>query len=822
MLRFSAILLIALGSGAAALSHELLWTRRLIDLMGATSWVTGRVLGVFFLGLALGSWLASRWPASKHDPLRLIAVVELIIAILVLPTAFLPAWTDWIWPAIGPDALASWVGSSIKLLLTMIVVLPPAIAMGMTLPFFVRAATESGGTVANRGIWVYSFNTLGGVLGLWLTTNLFLQRFGVLTTMLLVAGINLLVAVIAFVLHRQKVRQPNRGRHRRTPKKKQAIKSSRESVAADGELAHETLTLLAFCSGAIVLAFEVLAIRLIGLVVPSSFQSTSTLLANVILFLAIASLATYLLVRYVVSARLLLVAALAGATALIATCPLIAYQMTNELVSLRYLASLDGEIIASIGEYWLRVFGLVAVSAGAALVCMGIVFPAILTIRSETDPAGTSVGRLLAVNGLGGLVGSEFCNLVLVPTFGIYLGFAVLASLSAVLVLLASRIFRFRWGYGLLVGLIPFVLCGFFFNSSLPYLSPKSTKKYEIDEASFGRDGVLLVVTDQQNSRGIIMNNQYLLGSSNAAKVERRQLLLPWLLHPNPRHVCCIGLATGISAGGLESLRDPPSVTAIEISSMVVDAAKNQFEKENQRFFKRPENRVIIEDGRTYVASVRDEFDLIVGDLFRPHGVGEGRLYSVEHFRNVKQALKPGGVFCQWLPAHQLSQRHFESIASTFQTVFPETLIVNGSTLVQTPSIGLVGWRQESDLDSRQLMQRFKKIQTEPGVDDRLLEHAQLFVVGVLNNDAFHAAPINTLDNAFIEIAAGQFWTLKDLRKNRPLDSLENGFLSGRNWIDFNRLLLKKVTPVFDKQTNEQFIKLLEADLKKQGLKRAR
>ncbi|REJ64819.1 MAG: hypothetical protein DWQ31_20250 [Planctomycetota bacterium] len=45
-------------SGAAALSHELLWTRPLVDLLGGTGEASARVLGCFFLGLGLGGLMA--------------------------------------------------------------------------------------------------------------------------------------------------------------------------------------------------------------------------------------------------------------------------------------------------------------------------------------------------------------------------------------------------------------------------------------------------------------------------------------------------------------------------------------------------------------------------------------------------------------------------------------------------------------------------------------------------------------------------------------------------------------------------------------------
>ena len=129
------------------------------------------------------------------------------------------------------------------------------------------------------------------------------------------------------------------------------------------------------------------------------------------------------------------------------------------------------------------------------------------------------------------------------------------------------------------------------------------------------------------------MNNQYVLGSTGFATIERRQLLLPWLLHPQAKKVCCLGLATGISAGGLETLDEPPEVTSVELSETVAEVAKKHFREESRAFYERDGNRIICEDGRTLIAATDNEYDLVVADLFRPYGIGEGRLFSVEHFR---------------------------------------------------------------------------------------------------------------------------------------------------------------------------------------------
>ena len=146
---------LAFLSGSVALAHELLWTRRLIDLLGATESVTGRVLGLFFLGLALGGWLATRWVYSNGNSAARLGIAEFLIAVLSLPAMFLPIWADGLILALGTDGITTWQGGLLKLVLSAAVVLPPSIAMGTTMPLFIRVMTELGGTVRGAGVWLY-------------------------------------------------------------------------------------------------------------------------------------------------------------------------------------------------------------------------------------------------------------------------------------------------------------------------------------------------------------------------------------------------------------------------------------------------------------------------------------------------------------------------------------------------------------------------------------------------------------------------------------------------------------------------------------------
>ena len=803
-------IVLAFLSGAVALSHELLWTRRLIDLLGATEAVTGRVLGLFFLGLSLGGWLATRWCRSAGNSGIRLGIAEASIALLSLPAIFLPYWADELIGAIGIDLLVAWQGAVVKLLISAVVVMPPAIAMGTTMPMFIRVITDLGGTVRGSGIWIYAINMIGGVFGLWFVSTFLLERSGVRGAMFCAAAGNVVIAVVSFACAGKfSLQSEDSGVDDDQPK---------VELSASDKANRRTVFGLSFASGAIVLASEVLVLRLLNLIAPSSLQTTSALLANVILFLALGSIAVAILNRFKVSSQVQLMIGAIGAALFCLLCPLVLYRVTNQLISLRYLVALNGGI-DSLASYWALLFSVIAVSSGAAMFFYGLVFPSVMSIHSSLDPKGRTVGLLLAINGVGGLLGAEAANLFLVAQIGIYPGFVIVSIATLMLVLVICMVDG-RWNLLIAVVMVAVCVAGFCYlpYQQLNYLSPNTQKKFEIKETRFGRDGVLMVVEAGSKSRSLLMNNQYQLGSASdiATATERRQLLLPWLLNQDAKDVCCIGLATGISASGLEKVKSPPRVTAVELSSSVADIAEEFFANENGDFFRRPSNKVVIEDGRTFIACADNDFDLIVADLFRPFGAGESRLFSLEHFQNAKRALRPGGLFCQWLPGHQLNQAHFETIAATFQKVFPNTMVVtvgHDSPLVVSvdhdsasvifggddsrspPIIGLCAWQDDREWEAEDLVARIQAYRKLNGGLDKIVDNPQYLVIGVLKKSAFEQVRLNTLDNAILEIDAGRFWITKDLRESAS-DNLENGFISRKNWKSFLKKIIENTDPV--------------------------
>ncbi len=90
---------------------------------------------------------------------------------------------------------------------------------------------------------------------------------------------------------------------------------------------------------------------------------------------------------------------------------------------------------------------------------------------------------------------------------------------------------------------------------------------------------------------------------------------------------------------------------------------------------------------------------MIVSDNFHPARSGSGSLYTVEHFQAVRERLAADGVFCQWLPLHQLDNETLRSIVQSFLVAFPHGWAMLASNSLETPVLGLVGRADDGRFD---------------------------------------------------------------------------------------------------------------------------
>ncbi|MEM9588840.1 MAG: hypothetical protein AAGA03_16280, partial [Planctomycetota bacterium] len=172
-----------------------------------------------------------------------------------------------------------------------------------------------------------------------------------------------------------------------------------------------------------------------------------------------------------------------------------------------------------------------------------------------------------------------------------------------------------------------------------------------------------------------------------------------------------------LSVDGIEE------VTAIELSPLVARAAGTYFGDFNHGILDSEAASIVIGDGRTFIASETESFDVVTGDLFLPWSPGTARLYSTEHFASVRRALKPGGVFCQWLPMYQLTPEQFQLIADTFASQFEDTHLFMNHFRVSSPMVALIGGKEAGWLDWTKMGSRCEQVRNSDSVSDPVLRH---------------------------------------------------------------------------------------------------
>ncbi|MCK6504878.1 fused MFS/spermidine synthase [Myxococcota bacterium] len=205
--RFALLSAVALLAGLSGMIYEVAWFRVLGLNLGGSAYAFTIMLLAFLLGIAGGGWwgggiadrVHARWGASGL--LRGLALLEAGVALLAWAAMFmygeLPYTFTWLYDQVQQDLSWLWPG---KLVLALLIMLPPALLMGAAFPFLVRAAagqgTELGGPVGR----LYGWNTVGGIIGaaagsLWLLPSLEVTR-----TVLLGVALNVAAAVLAVAL----------------------------------------------------------------------------------------------------------------------------------------------------------------------------------------------------------------------------------------------------------------------------------------------------------------------------------------------------------------------------------------------------------------------------------------------------------------------------------------------------------------------------------------------------------------------------------------------------------------------------------------------
>jgi spermidine synthase len=156
-------------SGMTALGAEVVWTRLLSLLFGATTYAFSVILAVFLMGLGIGSVAGSTIAKEVKNPRAALGWAQLLLALTTSWGAYMVTTGLPHWPVNVSLAPNAWYNFQLDLARSLFTMLPGAILWGASFPLALAAATVKGADPGRTVGRVYAANTLGAIAGSMLT-----------------------------------------------------------------------------------------------------------------------------------------------------------------------------------------------------------------------------------------------------------------------------------------------------------------------------------------------------------------------------------------------------------------------------------------------------------------------------------------------------------------------------------------------------------------------------------------------------------------------------------------------------------------------------
>ena len=150
-------------SGLCALGAEVVWTRLLSLMLGATVYAFSVILAVFLAGLGIGSAAGSYLSRTRISSRLALGICQLLLVAVVTGTAFLLAKHIPYWPTVTSSN--AWVTFRVDLFRSLCAVLPAACLWGASFPLGLAAAARPGEDPGSLTGAIYAANTAGAIVG---------------------------------------------------------------------------------------------------------------------------------------------------------------------------------------------------------------------------------------------------------------------------------------------------------------------------------------------------------------------------------------------------------------------------------------------------------------------------------------------------------------------------------------------------------------------------------------------------------------------------------------------------------------------------------
>ena len=739
-----------------------------------TAFLGGLAIGSYFGGKFIDHF---KKPLLAYGAMELvIGIYGLLVPVIFSDNFLAPIWQT----VVQMFESVQFISYLVRFFISILLLATPTIMMGATLPILSRYLTNVRSDLVPFNVGaLYTINTIGAIIGTFTCGFILLPSFGVNTTVYIAAFLNLILAsTVIFLAKENKKIQADTPEYAadKNVDLETLISESQEELP----LNLIKLTMFAFfVSGFVALTFEVVWTRILTLVLGSSTYAFSTMLTTFLAGLAIgaAIMTKYQekIERPVFWIGLILCGI--ALTGFITACffnelPWLflsqAQKLPEDLSASWYLLTTHRFVVSS------TIMFLPTLLSGMLFPLV------IRVYSKRPDHIGESVGKLYSINTLGCILGSFTSGFVFIPLFGIFgSGIQTTTKLTIFISLGTGLYLIYRdllnndtlnekqlkistsWiyiiaGIGLITNLFlmppwdkSIMTTGVAIYHSLSYknLSKEQFFKFfKLDNAQerikFYKEGLTTVVSvggDEQGNTTFLKNNGKVDagvptdgdGPSQADMITQILLgQLPLLLHKNdPENALVIGLGSGCTAGSVVRFPSIKSVKVCEIEKAVIDADK-YFEPPldkspldgNGSPLNKARNplaekvKAIHTDGRNYLLTTKEKFDIIISQPADPWVQGASALFTKEFWDLGARHLKENGLFCEWIQLYSITPEYLAVLVNTFKQAFGKyekgKKVSDGYVYLFRPGLAgeilLIGSNDPLEIDVEQLEKRLK------------------------------------------------------------------------------------------------------------------
>jgi len=663
--------LVFAASGFAGLIYESIWSQYLKLFLGHAAYAQTLVLALFMGGMAIGSWLCSRWSDHWSNLLRGYALAEALtgLAALAFHSVFVgiteAAYTS-ILPALGGEALASLFKGAIAALL----ILPQSLLLGTTFPLMSaglirRYPAAPGETLA----MLYFTNSLGAALGVLASGFVLIENLGLPGTVQVAGAFNLILAAVTWLLAHGAEPRPA---------------SSNRTGSADPASPYRLLLAVALLTGTASFIYEIGWIRMLSLVLGASTHSFELMLSAFILGLACGGLWIRRRADSIAdSGRFLGTVQVAMGLAALATLPLYGQMFEVMQAAMNALARTE----SGYRLFLLSSHGIALAIMFPATFCAGMTLP--LITKALLGYGERSIGAVYAANTLGSIFGVFAAAHVGMPLLGlkglissgaaldIALGLALLWRLQGArrvsIVASAAALAAFAAVLGA-VNLDPYKMASGVFRRGALYtegdakmLFHRDGKTATVSLMDFGTDRSLR--TNGKSDGAINMNPQGPRVPDEVTMTLTAALPLAYL--PDAATAAVIGIGTGLTTHTLLGSTALRSVETIEIEPAMAEASR-RFAPRNSNAFADPRSHIVFDDAKTFFSTHNRRYDIIISEPSNPWVSGVSSLFTGEFYRLARRHLEPGGVLVQWFQTYEIDPSLVASVLRALGERFPD------------------------------------------------------------------------------------------------------------------------------------------------------